>query len=414
MVRKFVRKSTKATKYSKGNLKEALDCISRGVMTAYAASKQYGIPQSTLSAHKRGIRGKKSSTMGRRTAIPPEDELKLVECITTMEKWGWGLTRREILRIVGDYCKANHLKTPFKNNYPGEDWFLAFSARHNLSIKKPQSVEFARKKCLDPFIINEYFDILKTVMDDLQLYDIPEQIWNLDETNFSLDPSSTKIVGKKGAVASRTTAGSGRENISVLMAANAAGRKAPPLIVFKGRNIWDEWVAPPEESFPATSYAATTNGWMETEVFQRYFEKSFLPAVGPRRPVLLIYDGHISHIDLRLIQLAIENNIVILKLPPHSSHLLQPLDLSVFKSLKTKWDDLLVKWQRHHIGQRIPKKIFSKLVGEIWQGLESDVIKSGFRKGGICPFNPKVIVKEQYDPLAYKRWEEHIKKCGSG
>lgn len=124
MVRKYQRKSTRATNYTPDKLKEALLCI----------------PQSTLSAHKRGVRGKKSRTMGRGTAISAEDELKLVECISSMEKWGWGLTRGEILRIVGEYCIKNRFKIPFKNSYPGEDWFLGFARRHKLSIKKPQSV----------------------------------------------------------------------------------------------------------------------------------------------------------------------------------------------------------------------------------------------------------------------------------
>ena len=44
-------------------------------------------------------------------------------------------------------------------------------------------------------------------------------------------------------------------------------------------------------------------------------------------------DGHCSHISLELIQLAQENDIHLLCLPSHTSHLLQPLDVGVFKSL---------------------------------------------------------------------------------
>lgn len=410
MVRVYRRKSQKATNYTKAELKHAVDEINRGITTAYAASQKYGIPQSTLSAHRRGIRGIKSKSMGRDRVIPKEDEEKLVQCIQTMEKWGWGLTRSEILNIVGEFVSRSGLKTPFKRGRPGEDWFLGFRKKYNLSIKKPQSVEYARKKSLDSFIISQYFTILKEQMDLLDLHDKPDQIWNLDETNFSLDPSKTKVVGKIGVPCSRTTASSGRENITVLMAANAAGHKAPPLIIFKGRNIWDQWLAPSSETFPGTTYAATANGWMEADVFLKYFEKSFLEAIGLRRPVLLIYDGHVSHIDRRLISLAVDNDVVILKLPPHSSHLLQPLDLSVFKSLKSKWDYLLVKWQRQHQGQKIPKCQFSKLIGEIWTDLSPEVIRNGFQKGGIFPFNNEVISKDQYDPLAYKRWEERNAK----
>lgn len=407
MGRTYVRKSDRATSYTKQDLKSAIEEVKSGRITAYKASQKYKIPKMTLSYHIRGLRGKKSSTLGRSTVLPLEVELQLVEGITTMEKWGWGLSRVEVLRIVGDYVVRNKLKTPFKHGVPGEDWFLGFARRHGLSIKKPQSVEFSRKKCMDPFIIGEYFRLLEKTLIDLDLKDKPQFIWNMDESGFSLDPSKVKVVGKKGTASSRTTAGSGRDNITVLMAANAAGHKAPPLIIYKGKNIWDGWVAPEGKDFPGTTYAATTNGWMESNIFLNYFEKSFLKEIGDARPVLVIYDGHASHVDERLISSALRNNVTILKLPPHSSHLLQPLDLSVFRSLKIKWDAQLVEWQRRNQGQRIPKQHFSVLIGKIWSQTESEIITNGFRKGGIYPFNSNVISAEHYDPLALKRYEVH-------
>lgn len=47
-------------------------------------------------------------------------------------------------------------------------------------------------------------------------------------------------------------------------------------------------------------------------------------------------------------------NITILKLPPLTSYLLQPLDLSVFRGFMIEWDAKLVQWQRKHIGKKIP------------------------------------------------------------
>jgi cell division protein FtsI/penicillin-binding protein 2 len=52
-----------------------------------------------------------------------------------------------------------------------------------------------------------------------------------------LDPSRIRVVGKTGTASHRTTSGQDKENISVLMAANAASEKLPPLIVFKGKNV---------------------------------------------------------------------------------------------------------------------------------------------------------------------------------
>lgn len=50
-----------------------------------------------------------------------------------------------------------------------------------------------------------------------------------------------------------------------------------------------------------TANAATCNGWMETAVFEAFIEKVFLKTVGPKRPILLIYDGHATHVGVNLI-----------------------------------------------------------------------------------------------------------------
>lgn len=405
MVRNYVRKSHRGAGYSQETLKIAVDLVKTGLLTSYRASKIYKIPKNTLADHVKGRRGKLSSSYGRRTEFTPEEETSLADCIRCLEKWGFGLTRKEIIQIVADYVRQNNITTRFKNGIPGEDWFLNFKRRHNLSLKIPQSVEFARKKNVDPFLMYDYFDLLEKTVKELGLEEKPSQIWNLDESSFCSDPSKTKIVGQRGLPSTRTTSGPGKQNTTVLMCCNAVGVKAPPLIIFKGKNVWDQWVAPPATEFPNTTYAATSNGWMESTVFKNYFEKSFIKQLPENRPVLVIYDGHATHLSVDVIKTAIENQITILKLPPHTSHLLQPLDLSVFKSLKTRWDAKLVEWQRKNVGVKIPKCIFSKLIGEIWTDTKPEIIINGFVKAGICPINRNVVPIELFDPTALQRWK---------
>ncbi|KAG5893720.1 hypothetical protein JTB14_022328 [Gonioctena quinquepunctata] len=86
MVKKYVRKATERSTYTDDTLKRALEEILRGVITQYATHKKYNIPQMTLSYHRRGLRGVKSSTLGRGTTISYDEEAKLAECSITMEK----------------------------------------------------------------------------------------------------------------------------------------------------------------------------------------------------------------------------------------------------------------------------------------------------------------------------------------
>ena len=81
-------------------------------------------------------------------------------------------------------------------------------------------------------------------------------------------------------------------------------------------------------------YARSDSGWVDSELFFLWIRKLFIKFAVPERPVILLVDGHLSHLTLDVIDLARENQIILLCLPPHTTHALQPLDVSVFKALK--------------------------------------------------------------------------------
>lgn len=414
MVRQYIRKKD-GPGWGKQQLEEAVEAVKSNKMSGYEAAKHFKIPRTTIMDHVTGRRGLKSNSLGRPTVLPTEVEVNLAYCLHVMEKNGFGLSRKEVIELVTVYIKTNNIKNPFKEGVPGHDWFINFATRNNLSLKKPQAVEYSRKKAADPFLLAEYFDILENTINALGLQNKPERMWNIDETSYSNDPKKTKVVGLRGYAATRTTATSGKENTTVLFASNAAGGKGPPFIIFKGKNIWSEWTS--EKAYPGTLYYATENGWIETNAFEQYIAKSFIPMINNKEePTLLIYDGHSTHVQLSVIEKAKENNITIIKLPAHSSHLLQPLDLAVFKAFKDRWDEKMVKWQRLHIGEKLPKKEFAVLIGEVWENLDPQIIRNGFKKGGIHPFNRDVILEGKLDLNALKRWKrqkEHgtINRC---
>ena len=58
--------------------------------------------------------------------------------------------------------------------------------------------------------------------------------------------------------------------------------------------------------------------------------------IPPTRPVLIIQDGHSSHVSIELMECARANDIHLLCLPAHIMHILQPLDVGVFKAAFSK------------------------------------------------------------------------------
>lgn len=76
-------------------------------------------------------------------------------------------------------------------------------------------------------------------------------------------------------------------------------------------------------------HVTSENGWVNCELFIQWFQ-FFLKVIPPTRPVLLIMDGHGSHISIEVIELARDNGIHLLCLPAHTTHILHPLDVGVF------------------------------------------------------------------------------------
>ena len=80
----------------------------------------------------------------------------------------------------------------------------------------------------------------------------------------------------------------------------------------------------------------SNNGWITKELFFEWF-KLFVQMIPHLRPVLPVLDGHGSHITIDVIEYARSNEIHLLCLPSHTSHNLQPLDVGVFKSFKSRY-----------------------------------------------------------------------------
>ena len=71
---------------------------------------------------------------------------------------------------------------------------------------------------------------------------------------------------------------------------------------------------------------------METETFAAWF--SHFADFVKERPLILLFDSHLTHISISFIKRALNENIIIVKFPPHVTDVLQPLDVFCFGPLK--------------------------------------------------------------------------------
>ena len=96
---------------------------------------------------------------------------------------------------------------------------------------------------------------------------------------------------------------------------------------------------------------------------------------------------------------AIDQEITIIKLPPYTTDILQPLDVCCFRPLKAKWNKLIASYQRTYHAAHISRATFVSLIGFIWQEVFTvKNISSSFKKTGIYPTDRTVYPKDVFDP----------------
>ena len=191
----------------------------------------------------------------------------------------------------------------------------------------------------------------------------PTRVFNFDESFFLLAKKKGTVLGpvcyKKFLEVSKKN---DKEGLTVLMGYSADAKLAPPMIVYAYKNSIPRDVIETVGSVdPGWGVGKSDSGWMIAFNFLDYFSQVFDPWLTEQqvqRPVLVFADGHKSHLSPETANFCTSNGILLVALYPNSTHMLQPLDVSVFKSLKGFWETAKKNWKASHPNDSITKKSF--------------------------------------------------------
>jgi DDE superfamily endonuclease len=195
-----------------------------------------------------------------------------------------------------------------------------------------------------------------------------------------------------------------REFITLLACICADATYIPPALIYKGEPgyLQDTWFDDVQEE-DTVYFATSSNGWSCHElggnwlvnVFDRHTRKK---AKNRRR--LLVVDGHSSHINMQFINSCDERRILLLVLPPHSTHRLQPLDVSCFSPLARYYTNELNKLTCNSLGHNeMSKRLFWKLFLPSWiAAFSPENVVSAWTKTGLFPFDPEVVLAQIAKP----------------
>lgn len=388
----------KKKKWTEDAMERALVEVKSGRCTVRQAAKEFGVPKSSLGDRVSG-RVAPGSRSGPAQLITTAEEELLVEFSLYMSKHGFPLTKQQLVSFASTIYKRQHRRVAFSKL--GQTWWLNFRKRQekNITIQPADSVVRGRTMCVRKEAVDQFFRLLATVLDAHGLRDKPQQILNCNETSFQLGRKKASLA-KTASLGYRPAPGL-RDHISVLACFSAAGEDIPPFIVYS--KAYPGGVCYKTQGPPDALYGWSDSGCINTDLFKKWFLKHLLPRAPKERPLLLIFDGHKSPINLEVVEAARKQAVILLCIPSHCSHVLEPLDTGLFALLKRRFAAVAGDGSTSDAHFAVSKKEFTGVFKETYSVVKEvegvEMVKEGFRKCGLYPLNPLAIREGHLVPL---------------
>lgn len=370
-----------------------------GGTSVYRAARLYGVPEQTLrdrAQHKIGVDCK----LGSPKMFTLEEEKALVDHIIYMGNIGYGYSMIDMRCMAAEYGRSLGKDVKAKAELSGH-WFYRFMKRWDkLKSVKPQKLGLPRAKTASKETIDEYFHELGHVLTTHGLLGAPDHIWNIDESGFSTEHSPPKIVCSRDTKAQAVTSPR-TKNVTLIGGINAMGNHIPPYYIFPGKQ-WDDCFI--EGAVAGAVGKMTDSGWVNRGIFEDYIINHLARYAGIQRgedrpATLILYDGHKSHLSLTLTTWAKERNVILFVLPPHSSHLTQPLDVGVFGPMKAFFNRECRGYMHANPGLSITTRDIARLTAKPFlKAFSAENITSAFKRSGIYPFCSAEISEEATAP----------------
>ena len=313
-----------------------------------------------------------------------------------MQKLGFGLSKDAVNYTVLQILKAHGRENqhPFSKKGPGPDWWSRFLKNHSeLSFRTPQALTEARAQRANEVIVKDHFEKLATTVQTHSL--TPDRIWNMDETGFQITGRLQKVLARRGSRnVHKIQAGDSQQHVTLVPTISAGGTYIPPMFIFKGVRVIPTLL---QGALAGSVMAFTETGYMRENVFRQYVEH-FARSIPSVRPVLLMMDGHASHIDGDSVKFCHANGIILFALPPNTTHILQPAEIP-FRKLKSEFDKACDHYRQINNGAQVTKETFAQVLSKAYLEtyIPSAIIKA-FAKTGTWPVNPEAISTDRLAP----------------
>lgn len=339
---------------------------------------------------------------GRPLIMPIHHEQRIAEGVRYFALNNTPLTRAGVKDFVVHYVsllsEEERKDVHFQAGEPSNTWLKSFSARQNLITKRIQQVEAARLEAVTHRNVAAHISRVQAAIDRFNIKS-PSQIVNMDQTGMSF----SKMVGrslrrgfydgaekKKVLGLQKTLSAKGSlDRVTLMPVVDAAGKAYKPCVVYPGKLPHFRRVAGKLETLhdclPDSYLYYNDSSAANSEIILDWGKKFVEETKHVRENgnhMILVLDGYGGHIQLEFLQFMKDNRIVVIALPAHTSHVLQPLDVTVFGPYKSYLQEEL-----HRLSRVASHLNAFSVAACIWNAYSKAFVKpniaSGFVKCGI-------------------------------
>ncbi|KAK2684989.1 hypothetical protein QWA68_016444 [Fusarium oxysporum] len=234
--------------------------------------------------------------------LSKSQESRLVTWILRQEALGHTPSHSQVCATV-----AALLRQQGRERHIGVHWLARFIKRHlDIETKVGKRQEAARFNSFTPMAVNWYFGIRDSGYGWIK----PENTVHVDEdgimAGFGLD---SLVIGSSDPFPKGSQS---RTWTTFIEAVTANGRLLKPGIIFKGKDLQQQWFMNEFRKIANWYYTTSDNGWTDNHIAVEWLKEVYLPQTQPADESdarLIILDGHGSHVSDEWMATCFLNNI---------------------------------------------------------------------------------------------------------
>ena len=358
-------------------------------LSIHAAAKIYNVPYTTLADRMKGRIPKTDYRPVARSLTEIEEDF-IVQHILDLDLRGFPPAIEDV-REMADYILASRGAPCIGKQWP----YRFIKRREELRTRFSRAYDFQRAFCEDPELFSAWFRLVFNMRAKYGILDC--DLYNFDETGFMMGmicPSMVVTRSDRRGKGKAVQPGN-REWATAITCVSGDGFDVPPFLVVQGQYHLSNWYF--ETGFPPTwAIKPTSNCWTDNNTgldwIQHFDRSTRARTMGVYR--MLVLDGYESHQSVEFEIYCKDDNIVPVCLPPHSSHLTQPLDVGIFGPLKRAYGKEIDSFIRAYINHFTKVEFFLAFHAAYNAIMTKENIASGFRSARLVPFDPQAVISK--------------------